>query len=429
MKLFVLAGVLLGVPLGLADRAEAAQPIALDDALHYVRLHHPRYRAEQRGVNVVAQDIPLAQSGYYPRLQAGGVLSNGMKGTSSGLGFQGLNSSPYRQGWGADVELNQTLYDFGRTGSGVEEARWGLEAQKEREALVGLDLSLEVARRYFECVQVSSRLVLYERAVTDLEPLFREMSGYVRRGQRTPVELNVIEVQLQAMEEGKLAAAQDQGIVWEEMSQAMGAPPGETYRCLPAASALAIEPKTLAALEAAALAQRPEALYAEAQVRRSEAGIAGARSAFLPDLLAVASAGDLEDTILVPKQNYGVGVGLKVPIFEGLTDLANLRRAREEHERRIEDRDDARDAVVREVRRSYAAHEEAVALLRIGLNRRTHAEATLKLALDRFRGFSGTLADWELAYQAWLASALDVEALELRLLNSTADLRRALGDL
>jgi len=107
--LFVLAFCL---PVG---GAETRKPISLQEAIDYASANHPRLHAARVDVKIREAGVTESRAGWFPEISANAVETTGFASSTGGLGVRGLANSPYKRGWGVDLEVEQMIFDFGRT--------------------------------------------------------------------------------------------------------------------------------------------------------------------------------------------------------------------------------------------------------------------------------------------------------------------------
>jgi outer membrane protein TolC len=164
------------------------KPISLQEALEYARAHHPRIKSAQIGVKIDKEGVTQARSGLFPEISFNALETTGFPSSTGGLGVRGLANSPYKRGWGVDVEVEQTLFDFGRTWALIRAARADENHAHAFKNTVEWDVVVELHRSYASAQMMRDRTSLYESAVGDIKMVLQEVEKLVKTGQRSPVE-------------------------------------------------------------------------------------------------------------------------------------------------------------------------------------------------------------------------------------------------
>jgi len=387
--------------------ADNARPIALDEALSYAKAHHPTLKAAEARIAGQSAGITSARAGYFPKLQGSGVLSNGMSGSTSGLGQPALSNSSFRKGYGVSLDLEATVYDFGRTANQVAAEESRLDELKENKHVTRASLLMSVKQVYFECQRQVHYKATYVAALNDLEALVREVRQYVKSGQRSPVDLSLIEVALQEMSANRIGAEQSEISSVDRLNFLMGAPAEERYSCMdddPLRSPEELPPNEKL-LEEAKRA-RPELRRVFASKQRAVHEKDAARSQYFPKIVALASVGHLQDTNLLPSKDYVIGLGVKIPLFDGFKTPAEVEKAASEIDRLGYEEEQVGREVAAEIGQALNNYRRMQLLTPVIAQRRKTASHALKLARERYMTRSGILSEWDQAYRAWLQSEL-----------------------
>src|SRR6185312_6253458 len=75
---------------------------------------HPALQAAQYAELSQHQNEKVAQSAYYPNINAMGLATSGFPGSAGATGIEGLMVSPFHRGPSAGLVLEQNIWDFGR---------------------------------------------------------------------------------------------------------------------------------------------------------------------------------------------------------------------------------------------------------------------------------------------------------------------------
>ena len=404
----VLLFICLNLPATSIRAEESATSISLDRALQYAEKHHPLLKAAATQTKQGTWAVRKAYSGYLPKIQGGIVETSGMNGSYAGLGFRGLNNSAFKSGYGVDVELEQTLFDFGRTQNRIRAAKSQRDALRVGEVLVEADLLFQVHQAYYQCQYYRALHRVYVSAEGEAGEMADEISRYVKTGQRTPIDESLVQVTVIELAEQKVSAQNDLELSIDQLNLVMGTDDGSRYACQAMGKSRSPSKRASAqsvmALTETALAQRPEVAQMTAAREQAEYDRKAARSAFLPEIVGVASVGDLQDTDLLDEKHYAVGVGLRVPIFNQMTTIADYKNANLEKERLSSEADYLKRQVQTEVQQSIRDSQKNQKLVSLAAKRRRGAKQAFDLAKERYLKKAGYFADLDQAHEAWLES-------------------------
>jgi adhesin transport system outer membrane protein len=114
-------------------------------------LRHPEVRAAEAEVAMATTEAAMAGNGYLPSI-----------GASTGPGAGGV---------GYDVNLSQTVFDWGQTGSQVDQKRALLARQQANLQVVRDDVALEIAGVYLDAASRRAQISLVDTYLERLEAL------------------------------------------------------------------------------------------------------------------------------------------------------------------------------------------------------------------------------------------------------------------
>ncbi len=424
--MLTLAALILAPTTGFAG---AAKPMTLDEALQYARAHYPEILAAQ--AELAAQDaaVQATQAALLPQIDAGAVYSDGMSNSTAGLRLTGLANSAFRKGFGVSVNLEQNIYDFGRTQSRIEAERARRREIEARQGLTQAEVLKNVADRYVVCQKSGRFREIYSSARRNLEPLRSEIQGFVNTGQRSEVDLGLIDIRVDEATARAIAARHFESIAIERLNLALGNAGAARFTCDRKSAPAAASLKAMAQAAQAAKENRPELRVLKAAQVRAGHEKSAAEAEYLPKVVGIASAGHLQDTIAVNDKNYAVGVALKIPLFDGFRTQAGVQKAEAEGKRLLLEAKLAEQQVASEVRQAMEEHKRTAEVAGITRRRRDTAIRTLSLARARYLAKGGIFSEWEQAYRAWLQSEIDYWSLDAERKSAVVGLYFATGTL
>ncbi len=399
--------------------AAETKPISLDDALAYAKEHYPQIKAAEAELSAQDAAVQAAQSALLPKIGVNAAYSDGMSNSTAGLGLSGITNSAFRSGYGASINLEQNIYDFGRTSNRIEAEKAREEKLRGMQQTTLAGVLKNVADRYIECQNAARYRDIYKQARNNLTPLRKEVQGFVNTGQRSEVDLALIEMGVDEVSARAIASEHFESIAIERLNLALGNPETARFHCdkegaLPPPASQSVE-----ALLEAAKQKRPELLALGAAATQMQHEKQAAEAEFMPQIVGIASAGHLQDTNVVNDENYAVGVAIKVPLFDGFRMQSGVQKAEAESKRLTQEAALAEQTIASEVRQASVESRRVSELTDITKKRRDKAASTLSLARRRYLNKGGILSEWEQAYRAWLQAEIDYWNLE-------ADRKRAL---
>ena len=263
----------------------------------------------------------VANAAYFPWLDATASVTNGMSGSYGALGMKGLAASPLKNLFGASVNL-WWRWDFG-TIPKVSAAESDLKAGEARIALVRWHLTYEVSSLFHECLRSSDVLASTEALVEEQQIRLDMVASMAESGLSSETDLGLAGADMAESISQLLKAQLQVESCRLRLAELMGRN-GEDPLPEPEHLAPEIPPtETLESLLTKAHQHRPDRRALIAMKNAAESRAEAAWSQHLPTLTATASGGyalveDSVNDVFNDTPFYAVGVGLKIPLFEGL---------------------------------------------------------------------------------------------------------------
>ncbi len=359
--------------------------VSLVEAVRYAMTHSREGRLAGRDVQIAEEGRVRAGAGRLPRLDADADFT--AYSVEPGVLIQGREVQTVdRSVVKARVTAEQTIYDFGKTGSRVSQAdarvdavEWRAETTRERIAsdVIAAFLSARRADQLRQVAEESLGAAREHRKVAgDLYDL-----GVVARNDVLAADLQV------AREEGALITAENRvELSRSRLALRMGLSGERTV--VPEPGGFPVPPGSLPPLPEsvkAAWEKRPDIRAQGALIQEREAAANAAQAEFAPSFFG--QGGYLYDSnAFNPNPNvFSLLLGGKINLFSGFSDEAAKREALLGVERRKEEMALLRDEVALSVKRAHlsvveAEKKKAIAGVAVG-----QAEENLRIQNDRYR--------------------------------------------
>lgn len=355
------AGLGFAVALGLAlasGVSSAALAQTMDAALARAYSGNPTLNAQRASVRATNENVPQALSGYRPRITASADI--GASITDANIPGVPGNTVSRLGPRGAGVQIDQNIFDGGKTRSSVSQAESQVLGARATLLNTEQNVLLDAATSYMNVLRDTAILTLNRNNVEVLEEQLRQTRDRFQVGEVTRTDV--------AQAEARLSQAQSQAILAESnlktsiarYRQNVGAEPKQLAPGRPVENLL---PKSLPAALNTALAGHPAIIAslhgvdaAELQVKVTEAD--------LYPVLGVRGAVQqrYDSTIFGDNRTSASVVGtLTIPIYEGGQVYSRTRQAKETAGQRRIEVDTQRDTVRAAVVSAWGAHDAAKA--------------------------------------------------------------------
>ncbi len=351
------AGLMIGAAMiALATPAGAE---TLREALAKAYASSPAITAARATQRATDEGVPIARSAGLPSVTTDSQISNSIFNTSNGVGTADRQLN-------AGLDLNVPLFTGGRVQNAVRAAETRVEAGQFGLRGTESDLFTAVVGAYLDVIRDEAIVSLNQQNVRVLDTNLRASNDRFEVGDLTRTDVAQSQARL-AGARAQLQQAEARLITSREnYVRLVGSPPiglqdPPALPNLPATSDAAVD---------TAIQNNPALLAARAQMRASDYDIGVAKAGRLPQVSAIVG-GNYYDYLgslnggavgVRPNQNgFGgsVGLGLRLPLFQGGRVGADVRQAQARRSAAIEQATGAERQVIANTRAAFAVHRSS----------------------------------------------------------------------
>jgi len=382
------------------------QVLTLPEAIALALRQHPTIRAAQEGRSAAEARVPQAQAAYFPTLD---WISSA---TRSRTFFSSTSRAVTSTFLSTGIEGRQLLFDFGRTTALVEEARANLRVSDAELERVRQVIVLNVQQSYLLLLQARRLVGVADASLQRAELNLRSARGFFEVGTKPKSDVTKAEVEVANARVTVIRARNAVRLAETSLANAIGL---DTTPALEIQDILGFTPAAFdpQALLQEALRNRPELVQQRARLEAAQAQLAGARSAFGPELSASAAFGGSSADFPL-EERWSVGLQLSWNLFQGGFTTNRLRETQALVETARANSESLELQVRTEVEQSHINVVEAAE--RIAANEKAVESARENLRLAQGR------------YDAGVGTILDLTDAQLSLSAAEADQVRALTD-
>ncbi len=385
MKSLIFCSMLLILSVGAAH----AERLTLADALAKRAAASRLLKIATYDVNIAEESIRLNRSGYLPRvdIQGGYTAQQASQSVMSPFGSFQTQDPDFAF---SSLAINQTIYDFGRTGARYDRARATSDAARFNYKGQEQDLFLRTVAAYFRILQLQKLLQSADEEVTQMTDHLQVARNLFEQGVVTRNDLLQAEVRVASSRQRRLETANRMENAWLDLNDQMGEPP-EFRREL-------VEDTKIDLGETDKPVKDVVASRAEIQAQRklldaSELDVKEARSGYYPELFTKLGLDYVENGKVKEQAIMSATVGLKINIFDGLATTSRLRQAVQNRARNDERLRQLESDLALDYR--TALNDARVAKERIVVTETSirQGEENLRINKDRYKEQVGTATD------------------------------------
>ena len=302
-----------------SETEESSDSLTLQEVISRVVTKYPSVQQAEEAVRISEMQIDLAKSGYLPGLRGTATYSYVYPVPSFNVPpFGNIELYP-KNNFSAALNLNQTILDFGKTGSSVKLAEQNKNLSEARLDIVRQSLSIQTITTYYSLVYIQHALLINSEDLRTLKELVSYVEKKKSAGTATNYELITTRVKLQSAESQRIGLKSQ----WKARLSVLSS---LTDSVFPESITFAedlLTWKNLAdenELLKQALSNRPEMILSKEQQEAAQLQYEVIKRQINPGISAFAQAGGKNGypvDVNQVKFNYTAGLSLNVPIYEG----------------------------------------------------------------------------------------------------------------
>ncbi|MBI4398287.1 MAG: efflux RND transporter permease subunit, partial [Candidatus Omnitrophica bacterium] len=307
---------------------DMAPVLSFEEVLDIAFRQNPDIAVSKSKVDESKADVTIARSEILPRVNVSGMSSYGLGGSSQALGINGLVNSPFRKNFAGGFDASWMLFDFGRTAFMISSVKKEANTRKEEVTQEKMELKLKILSAYAKASFHRNLVRVLEDRQSEQKGLLEEIGSYLKSGLTSPIELNLTKASLRKTEMNEIRENAAYGHSLAFLKELIGSPNMTPFHCeIPKESLPDLE-QSMSDFVNQALERRPELKAARASYEAAKAARRSAQLEHAPRISAVASTGILDDTSLVPKKEWAVGFGVRIPLFDGFQIEGKLKKTK-----------------------------------------------------------------------------------------------------
>lgn len=309
---------------------QTADSLSLKSIIEEIVRMHPTVKGAEEALNNADARIGLARTGYYPQVDITANVSN--MGPVIKLNFPPFGTFQLypENNYSASINYRQVIYDFGRTRQNIEiENESKLFGEKILEQ-VKQKMSLVAVNNFFTLTYLQEAVKIKDEELSTLNAHLKYVETMKSTGSATDYQILSTKVKISTVESQKVDLLTALRIQQTYLNSLLGL----DDKNIPVvkkeldASGPVINQDSLLSF---ALRNRDEIQINEKKISIAQLRYDLTRALNRPILSFMATGGGKNGylpNLDVVKANYVVGVGLNVPIFDGMKTRYNLQQAR-----------------------------------------------------------------------------------------------------
>jgi len=382
--------------LALAEGSGPPLQLSMLDAVDFGVKNNPRLLAALAAIERSRGQEQIAFAPFLPQidfLSHGGVTSPILGPAAAGLTGIILSGTSDPHGFAqAELQLQWTVYDFGRTSGRYRQAAARERIAELQSTRAQATVEFDVAAAYLQTLQAGAIARIQEESIRRAEATLRDTRARRDAGVAENDDVLRGEVQLAAAREDLDLARQSEMAAAARLNNALGRNAGLPITVVEWDAQPRFGLSLVQCLELAAT-QRPEIGIASQAVAAAQYGRDAAAAEFRPKAYALASVGGVGGSDIMSGAQEGAGLHFDMPLYTGHRLEGGLHAADADVHQALADAQSILNGISLEVTLAHLA--ATTALRRIDLDRPAIVEATenLRLVGNRYRNGHATPTD------------------------------------
>ena len=372
----------------------AGETLTIGRCLDIALKRNPNIVAAMNTVEVNRNRVGEARSGYYPQISATGSFDriNPVPGTvAAPLGVREIFNQ-----YSGSINLNQNIYDFGKTSSSVDVSKYNLESSRSDLGTSQDTIILGVKQAYYGVLQAKRNRDVAADVIKQFQLHLDQAKAFYEVGTNAKIDVIKAEVDLSNAKLSLINAENALKIARITLNNAMGVPDPPEYTIEDNLSfqqyAITLEEATTRAFE-----NRPDLQSVIAKRQAAEANISLASSGHYPvfsgNASYLAGAQDVPPSAIEHggiDHGWEVGVALTIPLFSGFLVSHQVAEARSNLYILRANEESLRQQILLDVRQAYLNLQAAEASISTADLASKQAKENLDLANGRYTAGVGS---------------------------------------
>ena len=381
-------------------------PLSLSDAIHIASRKNPLIAAAQSQVDISAERITQARSGFFSQLNfaenyrrtnnpmwAFGTKLNQGTITQQDFDPDRLNDPDPINNFASTFSANWPLFDSGQTWYGLRQAKLGKEAAASVMERTRQQVIAETVTAYLGALLAKENLAVIHQTLETARANLKMIASRFKSGFIVKSDLLRAQVRESDLEQQRLQAESQIEIARAILNAAMGVAIDNPHELsTPLEPGDRIE-QSLKHWVDTAIAQRAdlEQLKISEMIAREE--ISKSRAAHLPSLNLVGNYEINSEDFSETADNYNIGAVLNLNLFSGYSISAKIREAEAALKQVNSIQQDLRQQILVETRQGYLQAQSAWKRIQVAQAAVQQAEEAMRIVANRYQNGLLTILD------------------------------------
>jgi len=366
------------------DNAASSPEVSFEEAVRTALSNAREVRLAAHDVRIRTEGRTVAAAKRLPRVDASTDYTALSEPPSVFIQGNPIQTSDQNV-WRARLTAEQTIFDFGRTRSRVDQADARIDNAVRNEGLARERQALEVISAFLSAKRAEELRQVSEESLATAKDHRRVAGDQYEFGVVAKNDVLAADVQVANAESTLIVAENQAELSRSRLALRMGYPGDRSFA--PAPGPFPVPPVAVPPLSESlrtALEKRNELRAQDAVVREGEAAVSAARTEFAPTFFGQGGYSYETNDFNPNKSVFSILLGGKVNLFSGFADDASLRQALRTVDRRRDVLGKLQDEIALDVKAAHLFVAEAEKRKAVAVVAVARAEENLRIQNDRY---------------------------------------------
>ncbi|MDD4908478.1 MAG: TolC family protein [Candidatus Omnitrophica bacterium] len=367
-------------------QAAAEETLTWQDCLAQARQNNPDLISAEESVKEQQAGKSITASALYPQVNAS------LDASTSKTSGSGSGGSTTKDSYSYGITGSQLIFDGFKTFDDVKAASENIKAARQNYRFASSVIRLNLRSAFVnllksqELIGVAEDIIRIRRDNLELITL-RYYSGFEHKGALLTAEANLAQAEFELAQ-----AKRNLGLYQRELAKEMGC---TEFKPMSVKADFTVKDPVNSKPDFEALAKtHPSLLEAAAKKNAAAFSIRSAYAEFAPQLSGQASAGKSGEEWSPNGNQWSLGLGLTLPIFEGGKKIAQVSKAQAVYNQTVADERSAKDSIVVTLEQSWAALQDAIETVGVEYKSLIACEERSNIAQAQFSTGFITFDNW-----------------------------------
>lgn len=329
LLIFTISSSIGGQVTDLSISTNQGDSLSLKTIIGKVITTHPTVKAAEEAINNADARIGLAKTGYYPQVDMSANYSNMGPVTKLTIPSMGTFQLFPQNNYSASINYSQVVYDFGRTRQNIEVENENKTIGEQALEQVKQKLSLYAVNNYYTLLFLQAAIEIKDEQLGTLKAHLAHIETMMATGSATEYQVLSTKVKISTVESQKV----DLEASLTSQKEALNSLLGNDHRNEPIVkNELSVKIPVIESdsIISFAFQNRDEILITKEKMTLAELKYDFVKLQNKPVISFMAAGGAKNGYVPYLNQirpNYIVGMGIRIPLFDGMKNKFNLSQA------------------------------------------------------------------------------------------------------